>query len=349
MKENELVSVIIPCYKTDTTLLQRAVKSVLEQDYQNFEILIVDDGNDAEYKKAIKKIKQQDKRINVIEQEKNLGVSKARNDAAKKARGCYIAFVDGDDVVTKDFLKSAINNIDDADIIIGGVCIFDVYDNSTFASKNYETKKKTIYNDKNKSEIKINFIGERRKIGNIGYFSKGPVARLIKKSVIVSCPFREDIEIAEDSLWNIELVNTCDKIVLIEELWYGYYSNPESVSHVYDPEIIKKIEKPLKIVKDSYVDFTIEKEKEAYCIYLLESLKQVYNSYYSKIHHDFMCKIAVIDYLINNEPWSLLKEIKIQNAPLRLRIKKMLFKYRLYLPILNICNKYREEKNYEKH
>ena len=92
--DNPLISIIMPAYKAEA-FIGRAIQSIINQDYQRWELVIVVDGspdNTAEVAKSFS-----DERIKVIEQE-NQGVSTARNNAIAASTGEYIAFLDADDV-----------------------------------------------------------------------------------------------------------------------------------------------------------------------------------------------------------------------------------------------------------
>lgn len=89
-----LVSVILPTYNR-SKLISRAIKSVLKQTYNNFELIIIDDGSTDNTSKVIRKIK--DIRIKYIQRTQNKGQAAARNTGLKLARGEYIAFHDSDD------------------------------------------------------------------------------------------------------------------------------------------------------------------------------------------------------------------------------------------------------------
>ena len=89
-----LVSVIIPVYNCENTI-ERAVTSVLNQTFRDFELIIVDDGSTDGTKEELNKIT--DPRIRVIDHERNLGAAAARNTGMRHARGKYIALLDSDD------------------------------------------------------------------------------------------------------------------------------------------------------------------------------------------------------------------------------------------------------------
>lgn len=96
------VSVVIPLYNKEL-YIKRAMYSVLNQKFQNFEIIIVNDGSTDRGPEIVKSIK--DSRINLINQ-KNSGVSSARNRGAKESRADLITFLDADDEWHPDFLDS---------------------------------------------------------------------------------------------------------------------------------------------------------------------------------------------------------------------------------------------------
>ena len=104
-----LFSVIVPVYNTESNLGQ-CLDSLLVQSYENFEIIIIDDGSTDGSGYICDLYKEKDSRIKVIHK-KNGGVSSARNYGIKEAKGQYIVFVDSDDFVDIDYLKSFIPSI----------------------------------------------------------------------------------------------------------------------------------------------------------------------------------------------------------------------------------------------
>nr|WP_314377818.1 glycosyltransferase family 2 protein [uncultured Campylobacter sp.] len=100
----ELVSVIMPSYNSEN-FIEQSIKSVQEQTYPYWELIIVDDCSQDNSAKIIKGIAKQDSRIKFIKLKTNSGAAVARNTAIKIASGRYIAFLDSDDLWLKDKLN----------------------------------------------------------------------------------------------------------------------------------------------------------------------------------------------------------------------------------------------------
>lgn len=103
------VSVIIPTYNR-LPMLKEAVQSVLAQDYEDFELIVVDDGSTDGTSEAMK---QYGGRVKVIQHSENRGVSAARNRGILQAKGKYIAFLDSDDLWGKGKLKAQVTFLDE--------------------------------------------------------------------------------------------------------------------------------------------------------------------------------------------------------------------------------------------
>ena len=103
MPENLLVSVIVPIYNVEK-YVSRCVNSLIKQDYNNIEIILIDDGSSDGSSAMLDEMAGQDARIHVFHQE-NRGVSAARNVGIKRAHGEFIMFVDGDDWVDSNYVS----------------------------------------------------------------------------------------------------------------------------------------------------------------------------------------------------------------------------------------------------
>ena len=103
----DLISVVIPYYKKKK-FIEETIKSVLEQTYQNFEIIIVYDDVDHQDLPYLNKIKNFDKRINLFINKKNMGAGLSRNIAIDYSKGNFIAFLDSDDIWKESKLENQI-------------------------------------------------------------------------------------------------------------------------------------------------------------------------------------------------------------------------------------------------
>ena len=121
MIEDELVSVIVPVYNTETYLLH-CLETIAKQSYHNLEIIIVDDGSTDRSGDICDNFAKKDSRAIVIHNKK-LGLCTTRNTGLQMMRGKYVTFVDSDDFVHQDYIKvlhDAINRNEGFDIAIAG-------------------------------------------------------------------------------------------------------------------------------------------------------------------------------------------------------------------------------------
>ena len=106
----ELVSIIMPSYNT-AKYIKETIKSVINQTYTNWELLIVDDCSTDNTDEIIREFK--DDRIKYFKNEKNSGAAISRNKALREAKGKWIAFLDSDDLWEKEKLEKQINFMKD--------------------------------------------------------------------------------------------------------------------------------------------------------------------------------------------------------------------------------------------
>lgn len=149
MENQALISVIIPVYNVEA-YLRECVESVLKQTYQNFEIILVDDGSTDSSGQICDEYASNDERICVIHQ-KNNGPSKTRNTGLDNATGKYIYFLDSDDYIESNALELLVNTAEstNADLVF-----FDAHsftDDGTEMKQGYVVK--GTYNPKSGYEI----------------------------------------------------------------------------------------------------------------------------------------------------------------------------------------------------
>ena len=103
-----LISIIIPYYKK-RYYIRQTLQSILKQDYKHFEILLIYDDEDQTDLVLLKKLSNNDKRIKLIINKKNIGAGMSRNKAIKLSKGDYIAFIDADDIWHRNKLQQQIS------------------------------------------------------------------------------------------------------------------------------------------------------------------------------------------------------------------------------------------------
>ena len=103
-----LVSIIMPCYNAERYIAQ-SIESVLAQTYQNWELLITDDGSTDKSVEIISKYSKNDDRINVMVPDEHQGIARTRNMSISRARGRFMAFLDNDDMWKPEKLEKQVN------------------------------------------------------------------------------------------------------------------------------------------------------------------------------------------------------------------------------------------------
>ena len=101
--KKEKVSIIVPIYNVEK-YLEKCLKTILNQTYENLEIILVDDGSTDKSSIICDEYCEKDKRIKVIHK-KNEGVSSARNKGIKESTGKYVVFIDSDDYVVNNYIE----------------------------------------------------------------------------------------------------------------------------------------------------------------------------------------------------------------------------------------------------
>lgn len=108
-------SFIVPVYNT-SKYLKKCLDSLVKQTFKDFEIIIVNDGSTDDSRSIISKYEKKYNNIKVINQ-KNQGLSMARNNGVKEAKGKYLIFIDSDDYVETDLLKEVDEEIGDSEVL----------------------------------------------------------------------------------------------------------------------------------------------------------------------------------------------------------------------------------------
>lgn len=247
--ETELISIIVPVYNVEQ-YVSDCVKSIINQTYKNLEIILVNDGSTDKSYNICKEFETKDKRIKVIN-EKNGGVSKARNRGLEIARGNYIGFVDSDDTITEDYVELLYSTLKkyDADCVN--------------VATNYvrESDARCVVERKN---FFVKILNQAEAIEAICYlkqvFPSYDMAAvwgcLYKRSLIESLRFNPYIKIGEDFLFKFLAFQKVNKVVCVNQPCYNYLLRKNSAMHTgFDErkvESIRNLEKEIDKVNEKY-------------------------------------------------------------------------------------------------
>ena len=147
------ISVIIPSYN-NFIFFERCISSVINQTYKNIEIIIIfDHGNKKDLKTLKSILKKKQKKIKLIINSKNLGAGLSRNKAAKLAKGKYIAFLDSDDVWTRNKLKHQLAFMKKRKITISHTSYYIIDENNVKIGLQIAKYKQTYQNLLNSCDI----------------------------------------------------------------------------------------------------------------------------------------------------------------------------------------------------
>lgn len=213
----ELITVIIPVYNVEK-YIDRCIQSVLQQEYKNLQIILVDDGSTDRSGKICDSYKESDKRITVIHKE-NGGLSSARNCALDIANGNYITFVDSDDWLHKKAIVHLYEILKNENADVSGIKLHPVYDEVSIV-KTEIINNYTIFS---KIEAFKTFLFE-------GYLTPCACGKLWASKLWLGIRF-PDGKLFEDQYTIYKVIEKADILVLSDSELYHYYKRPDSIGH----------------------------------------------------------------------------------------------------------------------
>lgn len=253
------ISVIVPVYNVEP-YLQECLDSIINQDYHNLEIILINDGSTDNSGSICDNYAQTDNRITVIHQE-NKGLSRARNAGIKQATGDLISFIDSDDWINQGMYSTIIDNLtDDIDIAL-----------MPYPSSENNT---TPIFKLNKEQIKDNLIATY--IGAKKVSLNKPMTSVwsfcVRKELVKDMSF---INVTyEDFPYFIEATLRARNIVVISKKFYNYRCNPNSITQTYnknyahDWSLIHKKTKEILLQYNAYSSLVRDRfNNTVICIY----------------------------------------------------------------------------------
>lgn len=232
-----LISIIVPVYNS-AKVVKRCIDSIINQNYSNWELIIVNDGSTDSSLSICEEYEKIDKRIHIVDKE-NGGVSSARNRGILQAKGNYICFVDSDDLIEPSFLSVLTSSIKESnpDLTICGMKKISANgDNESILPKKYCIKGKVAI---------ANFVQRHY----LEWLVSSPWGKLYKKSQLPIRGFDETISLGEDLKFNIEYFQKISSIEIVPEALYNYYDNEGSLTKSYKPGHLEAINEIYSITK----------------------------------------------------------------------------------------------------
>ena len=206
------VSIIIPTFNR-AHLIKRSINSILHQTFQDFEIIIVDDGSEDETKTVVQAIN--DKRIRYIRHVRNQGSSAARNTGIVNSKGEYIAFLDSDDIWLESKLEKQLDAFKNYGPDVGVIhCGIQYIDHET-----QEPLTKWIIRDDVNKQV----------FGNFGCAPGTPTMLIKKEAFLKSGLFDEKIPAHEETDLSINIAQKF-KFVLVDEFLVISTKNHDQIS-----------------------------------------------------------------------------------------------------------------------
>lgn len=271
------ISVIIPVYNTEN-YLQECLDSVINQTYDNLEIIIINDGSTDNSLEVCNKYKDIDSRIRIINQ-KNQGQANARNVALDTAKGEYVAFIDSDDIISQNYLATLYNYSKKYD---SEVAFCNVYEfKGIFKTNIKSTAIPKVYSTEGYMKMYI-----ERKV------SAKACGLLFKSKLVNNVRFRENI-FFEDWDYIYRLVNNANKVVYIRESLYFYRQRQDSTMSNARKNFGQKHYYSLKSILEEQEKFFSSKYPELMPIFIVSALDNI--AYY---------------YIVPNVSLKILKELK---------------------------------------
>lgn len=228
-----LISVIVPIYNVEK-YLRKCIDSIINQTYENLEIICVDDGSTDNSGKICDEYAKQDVRIKVIHK-LNGGLSDARNVGVKSANGQYITFVDGDDWIDSDYYMNMSENMVNCNILICGYKSVDEHGKEIGLCAFEENL------------INLNYDETGNAIEKLMYNSAlGFVWNKLYKAELVKLVKFEPLMPREDLIYNLLLISKASKLKLIGTYTgYNWVQHTSSITHKMD---FFNVNKTLKII-----------------------------------------------------------------------------------------------------
>lgn len=258
------VSFIIPAYNIED-YIGKCLDSILAQTYQDYEIIVINDGSSDNTPELLEEYADKDERIHVLHK-MNKGVSAARNDGIKRARGKYILFWDGDDFAEKETCEELVNIMEsnNVDTVVYG---YYRYEAGAVFETCYPLFDKEIYEGEEILDKMVpQFVGlSYDKINdwlkgkdNALYVENPALWRImVSKDVIDNnnLTFDTRLKVGEDTCFISEYLSCAKRVYVQQKCYYYLVTRETSTIFVYERKVMQKLQGKINLI-DGRMDLT---------------------------------------------------------------------------------------------
>lgn len=257
------VSIVVPVYNAEL-FLDNCVRSLVQQSYQNIEIILVDDGSSDNSKDVLNSWRQKDSRVICIHQE-NQGVTAARKNGVMASSGKWVSFVDADDELPMDAIESMVNASAEKDLVVGHVLM-----------------------DLNWCFPKLNVEWTQKDLMHAFLISKsihwGPCAKLFRRELLDEYVFDIPREITngEDYIFNVRYATKVRQAKVIDKDVYHYIYREGSAT---SKNPFRSIRYCFLYEKEMWMSFKGVRVNYLYD-YCLRTIKTIYRRFRTIVNRD---------------------------------------------------------------
>ena len=258
------VSFIIPAYNIED-YIGKCLDSILNQTWQDFEIIVVNDGSKDKTGEVLDSYATKDNRIKILHKE-NEGVSAARNDGIKMASGEYILFWDGDDFAEKETCEELLQTMEENDVDTVVYGYYRYKDGAVFET-NYPLFDKEIYEGEEILDKMVpQFIGLsydkindwlRGKENSLYVENPARWRIMVSRKIIVdnNLVFDTRLKVGEDTCFISEYLSCAKRCFVKQKCYYYLVTRESSTIFVYERKVMQKVQGKVNLL-DGRTDLT---------------------------------------------------------------------------------------------
>lgn len=303
-----VISIIIPCYGVEKHL-DRCLNSIVNQTYQDLEIILVDDGSPDKVPQMCDEWAKKDYRIKVIHKQ-NAGLGFARNSGLEIATGKYVAFVDSDDYVDTKMYETLLKEAEksDADAVF---CGFKTEQrNGDWANSN-EVSELTVWNGPELESFVLDMVACAPHIKKERKFQMSVWHSIYRRSVITDnmIKFHSEREVASEDLpFQVDYIMHSNRIIYIPQSFYYYCLNETSLTATFKPEKFERYKVLYYLLNEKLNNINGYRLRTSrfFIGYIRIFLQHLYTSDYKK-------KKVVVKTVCNDNIWNDISKIYLDS------------------------------------